>query len=183
MSQPLVYTPGALKVDLSDCQIFVAIQCNGDGLSSKLWRGVIWDFRFVLCNTWTAPGSFKLSECFPPHPLNDKYKDPSLDILHLLFCSSLSQSPNQYRDHPQYKKAGVHFVCLAARFLYWTLGRCRSARSMHAPEKSDIHRQVYNPYLYPCYHFVHQKYFLLTQTPIFEVSQLRPRCFAICSAI
>ena len=39
-------------------------------------------------------------------------------------------------------------VCIlfvgAARFLYRTLSRCRSARSMHAPEKSDIHRQVKN---------------------------------------
>ena len=106
----------------------------------------------------------------------------------LTFCTSCF-APH-YHNHqtnteiiPNIKRQVCILFVGAARFLYWTLGRCRSARSMHAPEKSDIHRQVYNPYLYPCYHFVHQKYFLLTQTPIFEVSQLRPRCFAICSAI
>ena len=105
----------------------------------------------------------------PPHPLNDKYKDPSLDILHLLFCSSLSQSPNQYKDHPRNIKRQVCILFVgAARFLYWTLGRCRSARSMHAPEKSDILKQVDNPcchYFDPYYHFVRQKDCLLTHTP------------------
>lgn len=152
----------------------MAIQCDGDGLFSKLWRGVIWDFRFVLCNTWMAPSSFK--HLIPSMTIT---KIPPLTFCNSCFAPHYHNHQTNTEIIPNIKRQVCILFVGAARFLYRTLCRCRSARSMHAPEKSDIHRQVNNPYLYPYYHFVHQKDFLLTHTPIFEVSQLRPRCSAI----
>ena len=119
-------------------------------------------------------------------PLPTKGKDPATKLDEFLekFQTAIDSPPppliatianrnirkaiQRYNTKQRWKRQVCILFVGAARFLYRTLCRCRSARSMHAPEKSDILKQVYNPcshYFDSYYHFVRQKDCLLTHTP------------------